>query len=92
VLFYNVLRMQFFLIWCNFMLFFAPRFVVFFTFLAIKKAAILYCRYKVLIYCCLIIAVVVIVAAGRRAAGACSAAVVVGFQYFRDIYNICFLC
>ena len=63
-------KCNFFLIWCNFMLFFAPRFVVFFAFLAIKKAAILYCRCKVLIYCCLVVSVVGVVTAAGIAAAA----------------------
>ncbi len=84
---------NFFLIWCNFMLFFAHRFVGFSRFLRNKKATILYCRYKVLIYCYLVVSGVGVVAAGiGAAAGAGSAAVVAGFQYFGDIDNICFLC
>ena len=59
---------------------FLHRFIVFFSvFWGNKKAAIWYCRCKVLIYCRLVVSVVGIVAAGGRAAGAWSGSVVVGF-------------
>ena len=41
---------NFFFLWCNFMLFFAPCYCVFFAFLAIKKRRKHFHRYKVLIY------------------------------------------